>query len=88
MTARLGFGSMEAAAFAGHPAFAGFHAQLLAEGYVLRPLTQPWLRADGSVLVRLVWRRRADTACAVLQQTLRAPVDEALLDALAAAMRP
>ena len=69
--------------------------QLLeAEGYALRPCTVPFHREDGSVLIRLVWRRRRDGACTVVQQLVRGdvpgPVLDALMDAVAvpAARRP
>lgn len=68
---RYVFPDMPAILFATHPAFAGFHAQFSADGYQLRPRTRPWMRADGTILVRLVWRRRRDHASAVIQQTLR-----------------
>ncbi|MBB4287725.1 hypothetical protein [Roseospira goensis] len=37
------------------------HATLLADGFRLAPTVRPYLRQDGRVTVRLVWRCRAQT---------------------------
>lgn len=64
------------------PQFAAVGHVLEAEGYRLRDLTVPHYTPDGSVVVRLVWRRRADGASAVLHETLRGSLPDTLLDAL------
>jgi len=42
----------------------GLHATLLGDGFTLTPTVRPYLRTDGHVSIRLVWRcrHRGDSA--------------------------
>jgi hypothetical protein len=59
----------DSAAFVKGPVFGPMHERLLSDGFRLAAKAQGRRRADGTIRVRLIWRRRAGKCSVVVSQS-------------------